>query len=145
MSETPMQELKAAFVMLDKNGDGKVNAIEIKEMLTNLRICLPDNVLSHLIEQASKRGDGLIDESEFFAWMSSFQEEMTDDLTKDLMAAFGVFDRDENGYITREELKSAMELIDESMSEEQLDELLSLMDVDCDGKINYEDFLRILM
>lgn len=49
-----------------------------------------------------------------------------------------VFDRDGNGYITRDELKSAMEMIGENLTEEQLSEMLMLADLDMDGKINYE-------
>lgn len=49
-----------------------------------------------------------------------------------------VFDRDGNGYITRDELQSAMEVIQENVTENQVSELLALADLDKDGKINYE-------
>lgn len=49
-----------------------------------------------------------------------------------------VFDRDGNGYITRDELKSAMDMIGENVTEYQLNEMLELADADKDGRINYE-------
>lgn len=49
-----------------------------------------------------------------------------------------VFDRDGNGYITRDELQTAMEMIQESVTEVQVNEMLTLADLDKDGKINYE-------
>lgn len=49
-----------------------------------------------------------------------------------------VFDRDGNGYITRDELQTAMEMIQESVTENQVTEMLALADLDKDGKINYE-------
>ena len=49
-----------------------------------------------------------------------------------------VFDRDGNGYITRDELQTAMEMIQENVTETQVNEMLQLADLDKDGKINYE-------
>ncbi|XP_023230543.1 calcium-binding protein E63-1-like [Centruroides sculpturatus] len=145
LSDNQIQELKAAFSMLDKNQDGRVSATEIKFMLDNFGICLTDSTIQHLIQQASGNNDGLIDESEFLAWMASHQQALMDDETEDLLAAFRVFDRDRNGYITRDELKVAMDLIGEPMSEQQLDDLLELIDVDNDGRINYEEFVKMLL
>lgn len=51
---------------------------------------------------------------------------------------FSVFDRDGNGYITRDELQTAMEMIQENVTENQVNEMLALADLDKDGKINYE-------
>lgn len=49
-----------------------------------------------------------------------------------------VFDRDGNGFITRDELQTAMEMIGEPLNETQLTQLLTIADLDHDGKINYE-------
>lgn len=49
-----------------------------------------------------------------------------------------VFDKDGNGFISLEELKSAMEIIDESITEEQLTDIFKMADTDRDGKICYE-------
>ncbi|PRD23599.1 UNVERIFIED_CONTAM: Eip63F-1 [Trichonephila clavipes] len=68
-----------------------------------------------------------------------------DDLMEDLLAAFRVFDKDGNGYITKDELKMAMDLIDESVTEAQLDDMLKATDIDHDGRINYEEFVKILL
>uniref|UniRef100_A0A182XD04 EF-hand domain-containing protein n=1 Tax=Anopheles quadriannulatus TaxID=34691 RepID=A0A182XD04_ANOQN len=100
---------------------------------------------------------GLIDETEFLQWVARIQalkddsntsssssssnnpaQAADDDLTQDLVAAFRVFDRDGNGYITRDELKSAMDMIGENVTEYQLNEMLELADADKDGRINYE-------
>ncbi|XP_062699426.1 calcium-binding protein E63-1-like, partial [Aedes albopictus] len=109
-------------------------------------------------------GSGLIDETEFLQWVARIQalkeesntsssgssssnsttQAADDDLTQDLVAAFRVFDRDGNGYITRDELKSAMDMIGENVTEYQLNEMLELADADKDGRINYEGrYLRL--
>lgn len=89
----------------------------------------------------------MIDETEFLQWIARIQalrESPTtstaedDDLTQDLVAAFRVFDRDNNGYITLDELQRAMQMIGENVTETQLNEMLALADLDKDGRINYE-------
>lgn len=49
-----------------------------------------------------------------------------------------VFDRDNNGYITLDELQRAMQMIGENVTESQLNDMLALADLDKDGRINYE-------
>lgn len=51
---------------------------------------------------------------------------------------YRVFDKDGNGYISQDELRSAMEIMDESITEEQLNEIFKMADTDRDGKICYE-------
>ena len=47
--------------------------------------------------------DGLVSEEEFLSWMASQGEigGQDDDIMQDLLAAFRVFDKDGNGYITK--------------------------------------------
>uniref|UniRef100_A0A224YV18 Calmodulin n=1 Tax=Rhipicephalus zambeziensis TaxID=60191 RepID=A0A224YV18_9ACAR len=144
MANSERKELKAAFLLLDKNQDGRVNAAEIKHMLDNLGILLNDSMIEKLVVQASGRDDGLISEDEFLAWMAA-QTSIKDDVMEDLLAAFRVFDKDANGYITKDELKLAMEMIGEPMSEAQLDSMIRATDIDNDGRINYEEFVTILL
>lgn len=53
-----------------------------------------------------------------------------------------VFDRDGNGFITRDELQTAMEMMQETVTEHQVNEMLLLADLDKDGKINYEGMVK---
>ncbi|KAF8774302.1 Calcium-binding protein E63-1 like protein [Argiope bruennichi] len=99
------------------------------------------------LSESQVNDDGLVSEEEFLRWMAS-QEEIggqEDDLMDDLLAAFRVFDKDGNGYITKDELKMAMDLIGEPVTEAQLDDMLKAIDIDHDGRINYEEFVKILL
>ncbi|GFQ81961.1 hypothetical protein TNCT_387701 [Trichonephila clavata] len=48
-------------------------------------------------------------------------------------------------FLLQDELKMAMDLIGESVTEAQLDEMLKATDIDHDGRINYEEFVKILL
>ncbi|XP_055325212.1 calcium-binding protein E63-1 isoform X4 [Sitodiplosis mosellana] len=166
-TEEELHDLRIAFELLDRNQDGRVTAGELQFMLKNLGIIVRDELIDDLIKEASHGGNGRMDEKEFRQWIQriqSLQEESTvspstsqsqsqsqsqsetdDDITQDLIAAFRVFDRDGNGYITRDELQIAMEMMQENVTETQVNEMLQLADLDKDGKINYEEFVRLLL
>lgn len=140
-------QLKYAFAMFDSNHDGMLNVEEMKQMLNNIGLHVSDKVIHRVIREASKNNENndLIREQDFLAWFSRFKTPKEDDAEADLKAAFMVFDRDRNGYITRDELKSAMQVMGETLSERDLDELLRTTDHDRDGKINYEEFIKTLL
>ncbi|XP_036338060.1 calcium-binding protein E63-1 isoform X2 [Rhagoletis pomonella] len=159
-----VRDLRTAFDLLDRNRDGRVTANELQFMLKNLGINVRDEIIHDLIREASHSGNGLINEAEFLQWVGRIQAirdeqqqqqqqheenaskpEENDDVTEDLIAAFRVFDRDGNGFITRDELQTAMEMIGEPLSEAQLTQLLAIADLDQDGRINYEEFTRLLL
>lgn len=118
-------------------------------MLNNLGIEIEDEKIEDLIRSASHAGIEVIDEDEFFVWIKKIQdlrpESTKEDGSKDLIEAFKVFDLDNNGFITRDELRTAMEKIGEPVTESQLTEFITLADTDRDGKINYEGWLHTLL
>ncbi|XP_017775573.1 PREDICTED: calcium-binding protein E63-1 [Nicrophorus vespilloides] len=148
-TENELQDLRTAFGLIDSNQDGKLNKDELHLMMQKLGIDVRPNILEDLVRTASTTGNELLDETEFLQWVRKIQdlrpEEATDDHQKDLMAAFRVFDLDQNGYITRDELKTAMETIGEQVTEQQLSDFITMADTDKDGKINYEEFARLLL
>ncbi|XP_002135302.2 calcium-binding protein E63-1 isoform X1 [Drosophila miranda] len=162
-TEVEITDLRTAFDLLDRNRDGRVTANELQFMLKNLGINVRDEIIHDLIREASHSGNGLINEAEFLQWVGRIQAlrdeqqqhddnpsnskplDEADDVTEDLIAAFRVFDRDGNGFITRDELQTAMEMIGEPLNEQQLEQLLAIADLDQDGRINYEEFTRLLL
>ncbi|KAH8408737.1 hypothetical protein KR215_011788 [Drosophila sulfurigaster] len=167
-TDVEIKDLRTAFDLLDRNRDGRVTANELQFMLKNLGINVRDEIIHDLIREASHSGNGLINEAEFLQWVGRIQAlrddqqqqqqhdsdsastaskpvDADDDVTEDLIAAFRVFDRDGNGFITRDELQTAMEMIGEPLNEQQLEQLLAIADLDQDGRINYEEFTRLLL
>jgi calmodulin len=57
-----------------------------------------------------------------------------------LKDCFKAFDKDNNGYITREELGQALRQTSIEMSGEELDEMINAVDKNNDGKIGLDGF-----
>ena len=57
---------------------------------------------------------------------------------EELLDAFQVFDKDQNGFISSAELRHVMTNLGEKLTEEEVDEMISEADKDGDGQINYK-------
>ncbi|XP_044755713.1 calcium-binding protein E63-1 isoform X2 [Coccinella septempunctata] len=146
-TEKELRDLRTAFELCDRNRDGEVTRGEFKIMLSNLGIDVKDEILKELMNNASHDGSETIDENDFLNWVKQIQNlrpVLKADSCEDLLAAFKVFDLNKDGYITKDELKTAMETIGEVATDDQIDDFIVKADKDKDGKINYEEFVKML-
>ena len=87
--------------------------------------------------------DGKIDFDEFMTLMIKTSPE--NQAEEEVINAFRVFDKEGNGLISSAELKHIMMNIGDKMTEEEADEMVNEADIDEDGMINYEEFVRMMM
>ncbi|XP_064597281.1 neo-calmodulin-like [Liolophura sinensis] len=63
--DTEEQEMKNAFRVFDRNGDGFISSAELRTVLVNLGEKLTDKQIDDLMREADKDGDGRISYEEF--------------------------------------------------------------------------------
>ena len=51
-------------------------------------------------------------------------------------------DKDKNGFVDAAELRNIMTTVGEALTEDEVDEMISYMDTNGDGKILYENFIK---
>ena len=61
-----------------------------------------------------------------------------------LKEAFKIFDKNRNGYIEAKELKAVTTTLGASLTDEEFDEFWKEADVNQDGKLDYEEFIKIM-
>lgn len=76
--------------------------------------------------------------TEFLAMMTRVTKE--EDTDEELRRAFQVFDRDNSGTISTDELRDVLKSVGENLSETELDEMMRQVDVDGSGTIDCEFF-----
>ncbi|GFQ05459.1 calmodulin [Phtheirospermum japonicum] len=64
---------------------------------------------------------------------------------EELKEAFRVFDKDQNGFISTTKLHHVMTNLGEKLTDEEVDEMIREADVDGDGKINCEEFVKVII
>ena len=66
------------------------------------------------------------------------------DSREEIMKAFRLFDDDETGKISFRNLKRVAKELGETMSDEELQEMIDEADRDGDGEISQDEFLHIM-
>eukprot|EP01083_Nonionella_stella_P083383 230564_1 len=66
------------------------------------------------------------------------------EIEEELKEAFGMFDNDADGKITVAELGKAMEKLGQKLSEKELQKMISKVDKNGSGAINYKDFKTMM-
>ncbi|CAL9174352.1 unnamed protein product [Musa hybrid cultivar] len=99
--------------------------------------------LQDMINEVDADGNGTIDFPEFLNLMARKMKDT--DSEEELKEAFRVFDKDQNGFISAAELRHVMTNLGEKLTDEEVDEMIREADVDGDGQINYEEFVKIMM
>lgn len=142
LSPEQVAEFKEAFSKFDKDGNGSINTQELGAVMQALGKDLSEAELKEFISKVDTDADGVISFPEFLEEMVRGMK--TWGKKQDLQEAFRVFDVDGNGYISVDELKQVMAKLGEELSQEVLEAMIHEADVDQDGQVNYEEFVRIL-
>ncbi|GFR83231.1 calmodulin [Elysia marginata] len=77
-----LEEITDAFKIFDKNGDGYINAAELRHVMTNLGEKLSDKEVEDMIKEADMDGDGRINYQEFIRMMTADDHFGTGDSNK---------------------------------------------------------------
>ncbi|XP_011095398.1 calcium-dependent protein kinase 33-like [Sesamum indicum] len=140
LSTEEIQGLKAMFTNMDTDNSGTITYEELKAGLARLGSKLTEAEVRQLMDAADVDGNGSIDYIEFItATMHRHRLEREENLYK----AFQYFDKDSSGFITRDELETAMQeygIGDAST----IKEIIAEVDTDNDGRINYEEFCTMM-
>ncbi|GAB4826593.1 Calcium-dependent protein kinase 15 [Ancistrocladus abbreviatus] len=140
MSNDEIKGLKAMFANMDTDNSGTITYEELKTGLARLGSKLTETEVKQLMEAADVDGDGTINYIEFItATMHRHRLQKDENLFK----AFQYFDKDNSGFITRDELEAAMKEYGVG-DENSIKEILSEVDTDHDGRINYEEFCAMM-
>ncbi|XP_031478359.1 calcium-dependent protein kinase 2-like [Nymphaea colorata] len=141
ISEEEIKGLKEMFRNMDTDNSGTITYEELKTGLARLGSQLTEAEVKQLMDAADVDKNGTIDYVEFITATMHRHRLQTEE---NLIKAFQYFDKDNDGYITTDELYQAMKgygMGDESTIKEVLDEV----DTNNDGVINYEEFFAMMM
>ncbi|OEL30791.1 Calmodulin-like protein 5 [Dichanthelium oligosanthes] len=144
-----ISEFREAFAFFDKDGDGCITVEELATVMGSLQGQRPSaEELREMIRDADADGNGTIDFAEFLGLMARKTAGAGGDGAdpdEELREAFKVFDKDQNGYISATELRHVMINLGEKLTDEEVEQMIREADLDGDGQVNYDEFVRMMM
>ena len=140
-----LAEYREIFNIVDKDGDGIVSRAEFEKLMRMLKLNPTEAEISDLISQTGTHKNNELNFNEFVSVMT---RRIQLDYTKEqLQSAFKVFETTKNseGTVSTQALHHALtNYCTEALLPEQATNLLSLIETDSTGTVNYIDFINSL-
>ena len=128
--------------MFDQDGDGTITLNELRTVMQSLGQNPTDQELEDMINEVDNDGNNEIDFEEFLTLMARNMQDLDEE--KVIKQGFSVFDADEDGKITLDDLRRVMESLGEQLNENQLVEIIKELDSNSDDAIDFEEFQAIV-
>ena len=138
MTEEEVAKLWEAFKVFDADGNGGISTEELGEVMRSLGQSPSKTELRDMIKAVDVDLSGTIDFEEFKTLMVSTQG----DRKSRLKLAFSVFDENDSGQITTNELHNVMSQF--GLTDKELDEMIKEVDSDGDASIDFEEFMKLV-
>ena len=143
LTEETINQFHYFFDLFDKDSSGTITTKELGTIMRNLGQNPSEEELKQMIREVDLNGDGTIDFKEFLCLMLKKMDDS--DIDNELETAFKAFDLDKDGYITPHELRNGMLNLGEEYTPEEAEEMIKEGDLDNDGRIDYEEFMKIVL
>ncbi len=140
LDENEINNLKKTFQAIDNSKDGQITFEELKNGLIQLKSNkMNEKDIKELFDLIDVDQNGKIDYTEFLASTIQKKNYLRNER---LLEAFSVFDKDNSGQITKEELLEALKA--EKSQEKEVEKYIQAVDKNGDGKIDYKEFLDLM-
>eukprot|EP00076_Gallus_gallus_P015087 XP_015134047.1 centrin-1 isoform X5 [Gallus gallus] len=128
--------------MFDPDGSGLMDVEDLKITMRALGCEVRKAEMKRIISEVDQNGSGKINFESFLRVMT---QKMAEPFSKEeILKGFKLFDYDGTGKISFEKLKLVAGEVEEDITDEELQEMIDEADVDGDGEVDPEEFLRIL-
>lgn len=140
-SKDEMQELQKAFNRLDANGDGKLSQDELLNGFKDImgEVAAQEEV-NRIMKMVDTDHNGCIDYSEFVMATLNKKSLLSEER---LEAAFQIFDKDNNGFIDAQEIKTVLGK-GKNLDEDVWEDLIKEVDMNGDGEVSFKEFKKMM-
>ncbi|KAH7488508.1 hypothetical protein PRIC1_007377 [Phytophthora ramorum] len=142
LDEEDLEEIKEAFHLFDTDGSGSIDVRELKAAMRALGFQVKKAEIRQMIADIDKDESGTINQDEFIEMMTGKMNSR--DSREEIMKIFQLFDDDNTGKISFRNLKRVCAELGESLTDEEMQEMIDEADRDGDGLINEEEFFRVM-
>lgn len=145
LSESELTEFREIFNLVDRDGGGTITQEELGELMDTLGIDATPEEIDTMIKEIDQDSNGEIDFDEFVAVMS--RKVSATYSSEQVKSAFKLFEGSSpEGFVRVEVLANALcHDGGDKMTREQADDLISQLEPDRNGMINYVEYVDMMM
>lgn len=134
------------FTLFDKKNEGSITKEKVGDYLRAIGYNPSEQQIKSIIASSNNQ------DSYSFDSLNQIIDENNDILqstinksVKDFVKAFRIFDTNQTGKIAVGDLKYMLTSLGEKLSNEEFDEIIKGVNVDDNGMINYEEFIKEIL
>ncbi|PAA47519.1 hypothetical protein BOX15_Mlig032600g1 [Macrostomum lignano] len=144
MAETSewREDMRDTFNMFDKNGNGEIEVNELRTVIQCLGQNPTEKDVQLMIQEYDLNKDGTINFEEFCQMMKN-RIKTVESKQNEMKVAFQMFDKNGDGKISSNELMEVMTKLGEKLTMDEVKEMITEVDVNNDGFIDYGEFVQM--
>ena len=136
LNEIQIQRYQKAFDYVDRKKTGEVPVSQIENLLSVAKEeDFDQDDINEALDKMGKGNEDTLTSEEFIQFMTELNN------PNNIVDAFRLFDADNNGYISIDEFKYILKMVDSPLSDKDVKEIFDTFDVSRDGKIDYKEFV----
>merc|ERR1711907_445729 len=143
LTDAQKADLSEAFTLFDTDGSGAIDASELCTAMAALGFNPKKSEIDKMVREMDKDGDATIDLEEFMIMLAEKMNQK--DGKEEMLKGFAMFDDDKTGKISFANFKRVATELGETLTDDQLKEIMAEADEDKDGEISKEEFLAVMM
>ena len=138
------KECREVFDLYDNQKEGLILADDLGNALRALGMNPTKIDVEEMLSEMNLNGEN--NKIEFSEFLEQYAKILKDpDTEEDLLECFKIFDKDNTGFITANELRHMMQLFGDNFPEEELAEMIRKGDPHNEGYIRYNELVKIMM
>mmetsp|Transcript_10624 Transcript_10624/g.21260 ORF Transcript_10624/g.21260 Transcript_10624/m.21260 type:complete len:174 (-) Transcript_10624:46-567(-) len=151
LSEDEIAQIQEVFAVFDKKGDKVMPASDLTTLFQALHCNVSNAEITEYLQVLDSNGEGSVQYNDLLPVLARRMRTM--EKTDQLLAAFRVFDKQNRGTISPEELRHILSHFGEAMDSTEIDEYLMEADLKAGdirnnertGLINYVAFVGVML
>lgn len=141
LTEDQIREFGEAFSLFDKEGKGTITTDDLGAVMESLGLNRSEAELKNMLKDVDAGGNGTIEFPEFLSLVTAKAKEKSDQA--EIVEAFLTFDRNNDGFITADEIYHIMGNLGEKLTREEVAEMMREANAD-QGKLDYKQFVAMM-
>ncbi|TYH57281.1 hypothetical protein ES332_D08G078700v1 [Gossypium tomentosum] len=147
LTDDQVAEFREVFCLIDKDSDGFISMEELASVIQTLDDANPikEDQNMMMMMMVINEADDIERKGKIEDFVNIMARKMQENVVDELKEAFKVFDQDQDGFISANELRQVMMNMGERLTMEEAEQMIREADLDGDGVVSFDEFARIMM